>query len=95
MLPYILESLYNYRSVTGVWKQFFSKRAYPDVPEQKNGGQKEISKNKNLTRRMVRGNYPLLLVIIIWNNKVTYIGHGQDQSWKIHIIIFFPKLILK
>ena len=94
MLPYILESLYNYRSVTGVWKQFFSKRAYPDVPEQKNGGQKEISKNKNLTR-MVRGNYPLLLVIIIWNNKVTYIGHGQDQSWKIHIIIFFPKLILK
>jgi hypothetical protein len=33
MLPYILESLYNYRAVTEVWKQFLNKRTCPDVPE--------------------------------------------------------------
>ena len=45
MLPYILESLYNYRAVTEVWKQFLNKRTCPDVPEPKKL-EKEISKKK-------------------------------------------------
>ena len=44
MMPYILESLYNYRSVTDVWKQFFNKRACPDVPQQETNEQNETSK---------------------------------------------------
>ena len=46
-MPYILESLYkNYRSVNDLWKQFFIKRAWPDVPEQETNGQTETSKKK-------------------------------------------------
>ena len=35
MLPYILESLYNYRAVTEVEKQSLNKQTCPDVPEPK------------------------------------------------------------
>ena len=64
MLPYIIESLYSYRSVTDVWNQFFKNRACTDVPEQKMMDKRRYPRRKNFIR-MVRRKYPLLLVIIV------------------------------
>ena len=48
MLPYIIESLYSYRSVTDVWNQFFKNRACTDVPEQKMMDKRRYPRRKKL-----------------------------------------------
>ena len=93
MLPYILESLYNYRAVTEVWKQFLNKRTCPDVPEPKKL-EKEISIKK---KHDESGGEELPITDDDTCSEQQRYLHWQQssRSWKIKIVKYFQKYLLK